>query len=650
MGNIVTGCRIFSSAHPITLRESTEIFLARLKKNGYSLETTPFMASLYQDLINQYAAGDFYFRAIRYYIQLAEKTEFPSLLNNALLLYHQTGKIWLLNEETLSFLASLHSEENEAYHQFIAYIKNACQEASLSLNASHLEILVASLKLQMSLPGYIEDELSDFLKILPPNYQQLLQDLRAEHEPLLDQVAMRNYKLHHAKAHALEIYKRTMLLLPYLENAFNTPLVRDLVFSVVGLLVEFHDNEQVECGSFSSVEQATSAQVLGWLMSIYPLSQSPAVKLFFEYLANKIIVLATTMVWGRAFTADLSQLYLMLEDAAVEAGMATRHPSNWRLHRFTSHLMLLVGVCDKNPGALIPVVDNQERNQKLNTYIVLKQHFQSSPLIARFFASDLFQPYLKPDESEQLTFVEANNEEACFEFSEKSADLQSGYCVAGYLPALCTLKKDMQIFFITLAPHMGMRAELSSQTHPQQVDTLIQFIMQARERFEEQRQFIAWFHEQFQQQCIFNIVDEIFFNAISKEVSFARSQTAGLDWTLNRFYAESPLNRPLINSVVPEQDAVNLIGLLAFYHQLDAAQKEQLAKELVVAVVLQAGYLHGLYQQQKKPLRVSLIEAEVESSLPCTWGFFIPKNKAVEKNKDSLEDLLEPVAALHASD
>ncbi len=495
--------------------------------------------------------------AIDYYINLASKNESVPLLDCALYLSQHTGLIILPKRASLKILARLELQGSE----FLLRLNGLCEQKHLFLKAAHLDALASSLTQQKQLPEFSIQVLDNYLSSTTINYKTALQQLRATHGPELDLLAKKNMKLHHASAHALEIKIRVMQIMAQLDLSCKKES-KEFLHEIVSFMIEFHDYEQVDCGIFSSVEEATADKVLSWLNKALQLEAYPMLSMLCKCLANKIIVLATTMVFGVQQTIDLSELYLLLEQHAIQQGHFIAHSSNIELNAWINKVMLLVGIADKTPAAFVSVVSAQAENQKINTLKLVQKALNVEHLLIEiFFTSSHFQPY--------FANIPSNSVE------------------------------QAQAFFIILAPHVGMPVELLAKKYSELVAQFIAFIAQCRECYVLMGagEFEAWYREASQQIDIVPMFDELFFSSLDGEIAFAQSQYAALNGVIERLVSyKVPINS-LVERFVPLTDAHNVSMLKSFYEQLVPEQKRQLIAELVLGVVLQAGFI---YAQQKE--------------------------------------------------
>jgi hypothetical protein len=509
------------------------------------------------------------------YFRSLEKGEKFRLLKGAIFLARQTEQIWQLNVKTLDFFITLQERNRVAYGELLEQLKMMCKR-KLFLKAHQLDTLVASLKLQMELPTSIFSSVELFLAETRVDYKEALQALRLTHGPELDAAALKSQKLHHAVPHALEIKTRTMLVLNRLGFFPSDNASYEFLKSIISFMIEFHDYEQTDLSSFKSFEEATAARILTWLDSALHLEEDSSLRPLLSFIANRIIVLGTTMVFSPIQTCDLAELYFLIEATAERADIVTVNRSNKALTKTLEAAMLITGVCDKNPASLYSLVETQHRDALVSTLGLLTDYTKST-LLLEFFNSAAFTPYFK------------------------------------YAPPCRAI--DIQAFFITLAPHLSMRAELLAKGKPELVNALIEFIAKSRCMYLTlaKEDFIGWYDEEFSRRFMNMVIHELFFSSLPSEVEFSRSQIAGLHSVYKRLVLNKTLpereDSPLIEHEVPERDAVNIMALSDFYKGLVSDKQQALISELVLGVIVQAGFI---YSHQADLGYYNVIKPEIE--------------------------------------
>lgn len=476
----------------------------------------------------------------------------------------KTQQIWHLNIQSLTFLHELCEKDPIIFNALMNQLKELCQQNTLFLQTEHIETVIASLCAQRALPKDPMLILHQHIEKKNPDIASIIQTLRAQHGPELTQVASKYNLIHHDIPHALEIKERTMHVVCKTLHLLATESKIDCFLrTIASFMIEFHDFVQSDKGPFKSVEIASAAFIMEWLIESLSIADEPELIKIIEFMADQIIVLGTTMVFSRKQTTDLSQLFFMLEDAAIQAGLNVAPPKAAALIDIIKTITLLTGVCDKSPSSIPAVVSLQYHDESTATLPMIKRHYQQPLLIENFFNNPLSNPFFDSDPS-----------------------------IAAF---------TQQQFLITLVPHLCMRAELSIKNKIQEVLTYLDFILSARAaRLTEPTpvRFKAFFDEKFKEHHMDIVVNTLFFTAIEESMIFSQSQLGGLTFACEKlrslgFARQDEDSKPLIDPPSVMQNAEMLKGFKSFYNQLNPAEKSALINELLLVVVLQAGIAYA---------------------------------------------------------
>ncbi len=476
----------------------------------------------------------------------------------------RSKQIWHLNGRSLNFFHELYEKNRAIFNELIDNISKLCEQNALFLQSDHIDTIIASLFKQKELPASSLAILDCFLDKKNPAIEEITQALRAQHQPEITLTAKKHLLIHHDIPHALEIKTRTMHVTCETLGLLATDSKRDLFLrTVAGLMVEFHDLVQVDKGEFKSVELATTTHILEWLTASLTIEDEPNLKKIIEFMADQIIVLGTTMVFSRTQTTDLSQLYLMLEEAAIRAGCLVAHESNRELIQIIRAIMLITGVCDKNPSAVGVIANMQYKDMRTSTLAVINRFYCRPLLLNQFFATEQFSAQYSSDAS-------------CIDLAQ-------------------------QRFLITLVPHLCMSAELNKVSQRESVITYIEFINLCRRMrpvSSSNPEFKKRYDKLFNEQNMTNVIDALFFNTIEGEIAFSRSQVEGLRFVSEKLLltiGPMPMAElgPLIDLTVPRQDVENLGAFKQFYDKLSISDKNLLINEMLLVVVFQPGTVYA---------------------------------------------------------
>ena len=491
-----------------------------------------------------------------------------------------TGFHEALNEKSLSFLHDLWSKAVFPFDQWLTKF----ERSALHLRAHQLDTVIALLHAEMALSEGIMDSLHAYL-MASPNAESKLEPLLGLHAQELNQSACEHHLIHHALPHALEIAHRTNQVIDHLGLLITHDPASRFLRTVATLMMQFHDLEQKDKRGGHSVEEATAARVSGWIATALAIPENSEMKKLIDFMASHIIVLGTTMIHSTKRTMDLSELFFDIRNLAASAGFPVIYAppadrsgapeSKASLIYSVDAILLLIGVCDKNPASIYDVVAAQAVDESFSTLIMMNRYFERPLLLEKFFSGRAF---FSP-------------------FDQGASDNIS-----------------QQAFLMALIPHVSMRAEYSAT----QSLSFIEFIRWCRqERINHPS--TASFMQAFNDECITldmnRLLDLFFFEAIDFQINFCVSQERGLVFVANKLVSMgfSPKSmtgvasghfQPMINPRAPVRDAGNLRALKLFYDQLDKSSQELLISELLFAIVVQAGELQAcqLRLSEKKPV------------------------------------------------
>ena len=487
-----------------------------------------------------------------------------------------------LSEDSRCFLHLLWKNAPNHLEQLI----NKLNAQHFILTASHVATILEQLEQEQRLPENILRVLADYLEMRPliqegneriTETEQIIKGLFVQHGPGLLESANNLNHCHHSLPHAFEIFMRVNKVMEHLGLLTHDEPINRFLRSIITLSIQFHDLiqkspqqktiEKELKGECLSAEEESAERVIRWIVASLDIASQPELVMLINFIVNRIIVLGTTVIFNKPptvdcmVTMDLSQLFLEFKQVAVEAGLSEAYalPDDLSVTPLTKAalmhsidvIMLVTGVCDKNPASLECIVMNE-----VDSIIpLMKAHFQTPLLFEIFFESEHFiSPY--PEETRAFNY---------------------------------------QAFLKALIPHVCMRGEFSAAKGEKEAIECIQFINLSRKLKQNMRhqEFSVWFN---QASCAHEMKENVstfFFQQIEQEAHFCRSQIAGVRFTLDRlrglpFSGCSPENiQRLINPNVPEIDAKNLIAFKNFY--FNSHEQVRLISELLFAVTIQMG-------------------------------------------------------------
>ncbi|HBI22262.1 MAG TPA: hypothetical protein DDY37_06740 [Legionella sp.] len=508
-----------------------------------------------------------------------------------------------LHAQSLAFLHALWHKAVFPFDQWLTKM----ERRAIQLRAHQFDRVIAMLQMEIALPEGIMDSLHDYL-MASPDAESMIQPLLALHASELNEPAYEHHLIHHALPHALEIAHRVNQVIENLGLLTAKDPATRFLRAVATLMMQFHDHEQKNKGEYPSVEEATAARVSGWIKTELSISAQSELRQLIDFMADRIIVLGTTRMDSATRTMDLSELYFDVRDLAASAGYPVVYtlPADRSVVPETKAgfiysidtILLLTGVCDKNPASIYDVVVAQAADPMTSTLSIMSRYFQRPLLMVQFFESnDFFSP-----------------------FEHGASDLAS-----------------QQAFLMALIAHVCQRAELSgSSSHP--FIAFVQLCRKERLMHESPAAFMQAFHAQCTALDMARILGLFFFSAIDAEMNVCLSQERGLVFVVNKLISMgfSPKSmagiasghfQPLITPRAPVRDAANLRAIQLFYAQLDPPSKEWFISELVFAIVVQAGELlavNGGVVCEKKSLARSAVTIEKSECVPMVMASSLP--------------------------
>ncbi len=537
--------------------------------------------------------------------------------NMAATIMIKTKQCWMLSLDSLAFFKELHSKcvspassgnQQGVFDRLLVKLRDYCDPAKnhLYLNAHHIDSVIGVLRLQQSLHDDILQCLEQYL--LPvggakPDIRMLVKQLYQDKLQFIEAQANTVDLLHHTIPHAYEVRVRAMLAAKALRLFLDDEPTTIFLRKIIQFSIACHDFEQKKRGMHATVEQATAEYVMNWFIEGLDPAPPERIKNLIRYVVQHIIVLGTTMVYSPSQTSDLSELAHVFEKSLQAAKIEIVSPSNIELVRQIKAMTLITGVCDKNPAAIYDVVFDKYCQQAINSLSSLKQFYPSLEL-SRFFNSAYFIKYYDhaPDEINGLTF------------------------------------------FISIVPHMCMRAEMECDKQPEEARPFIEFIKLCQTQQKEatassedaqKQSFLTFFEQECRKQNIYKRVQSLFFSKIQSEQQFCLSQSSGLKAVLENLQELEYVDLQKVSSEkpnfiepeIPLIDAKNLFGLAEFFSkECDFAQKERLINELLMNILLQDGAIYERHRSfyESMPATPALMRgfSEQEEVPLSSYGLF----------------------------
>jgi|GEM_PF-1916265 len=469
---------------------------------------------------------------------------------------------------------------------FEQWVDDKSSDYLIKIQKKHINAVSLSIKQQQALPEGCLNLLDDYLEHLPFDFDIIsrINEVSNVHAYELRHLAEEHQLVHHDLPHALEIEWRTMKMLDKL-NIWEEQTSRDMFLrAIIACMIRLHDHEQNKTSSATSNEEVSAERVISWLNTALNLPQDEtkatvaesAVKNMIQFMAHRIIVCGTTMIYSQKRTLDLIELLFVLEKEAKNVNFSLSSKFNQNFIENINITTILVGANDKNPGASLFNVLEQVKQPSMTTLPLIKRYYGEVSVLNMFFSSNRFNAYYNIDRLREHYHTDG---------------FSNDYTESDFFEIV-----NKQAFLMIIVPHISMRPECLKTTdeHRVQLRTFIQL-----SRFNlslDVGAFKEVFEKEFAANHIANIMNDLFFNKIDSEVEFSRSQEGGLAEMAEKKLPGMGMKRAeiigsLIDPSVPIKDALHLKELARFYNELTGYDRIRLCKELIMVVILQAGLI-----------------------------------------------------------
>ena len=476
-------------------------------------------------------------------------------------------------------------------------------EYGIKIEKKHIHAVTTSIAQQRALPANCLSLLDSYLERISLEFDFVarIHAVSDEHTQDLAVSAEAHQLVHHDVPHALEIELRTMNMLEKLET-WKTKTLRDAFFQAsLACMIRLHDHEQKNTRPGISNEEVTAERVIAWLNTALNLldeavtAEETAVKQMIQFMAHRIIVCGTTMIYSQKRTLDLIELLFFLDKHMIDKDVPLSSNSNSHFIELINLTTILVGSNDKNPGASLLNVLEQLKQANMTTLPLIQHYYHEVSVLDKFFSSSQFKAYYNLDRLREHYHTE---------------NFSDFYDERGFFEAV-----NKQAFLIMVVPHISMRPEFL-ETADERRSKLRSFIQACRFNLSlDVCVFKTEFEAGFAEHHIADMMNVLFFEEIDKEVLFSDSQKGGLSEMVENNlpdmgFKQASVIYSLIDPSVPSRDAKHLKNLKKFWDELTPQNKIILCKELMMAVILQAGAM--------KALELDLIKPYVKESLSRT--------------------------------
>ncbi|MCR9191215.1 MAG: hypothetical protein NXI01_00955 [Gammaproteobacteria bacterium] len=508
-----------------------------------------------------------------------------SLFNIAAEIMIKTKQVWRLKRESLVFFQLLKKSNPSEFDALLTTLSilSDPQGHALFLKSHHIDMVITSLRKQRDLPEKALEKLTEYLGAQDLNITTILASLRNEHSSEIEHQAERYHLSHHNTVHAFRIKTHAMHLIR--AKLSSSPCkTNTFLQDIYEFSIEYHDHEQRNKGIHDCVEETTAYRITDWLTTALDLVRplpgllmrffcprqpttvsAPCIQSILDILNDFIVKLGTTTLFVKDAAPgkeqnqmmDLSQLFLLFESTAQKANIPLYHHTNLSFFNDLKAIMLITGICDKNPTALYDVVVLLAKEPTLS---MIAQYTGEPSVLINFFNSPDFRSYFNSSD-----------------FPETSHQI------------------DQQAFLTAFVPHLRMRSELSVKNaalsaNAIKLTNLIADCDKHHASNSDPAIFMEWFSKAFDPKEMRPIFENLFFTStedqpcgLERESRFCESQVGTL------MFARDELQKlgwpQAIEPTVPRTDAHNLRAFSDFYHTLDDIQKETLIKELLLSAI-----------------------------------------------------------------
>jgi hypothetical protein len=595
-----------------------------------------------------------------------------------------------LTEHSSVFLYRLWKKNPTLFDSFITDL----EKQHLFLAPHHFDVAIVTFTTQCALPKNTLETLHAYL-LLCPDFELKLNQLFDAHASDLLHSAQSYHLLHHSLPHAIEMATRVDEMLDHLGIWKTNDSISRFLRAVTRVMVQFHDHEQKDKGEYPSVETATAARVSNWIIAQLSIPAASDLNVLITLMAERIIVLGTTMIYSPTATMDVSELFLRLSDLVEHTDWLKDNALNTLLNELNA-VMMVVGVCDKNPSAFYHVVSAQVGQPHLSTVSLLRQHRFDVSVFEQFFnKADFIPPYGRDASSEinQQTILMSlvPHLSMCCELvrNNKSCHAHAFIDFISQVRQMCLvdtllsmewfdqqwLVREMDehieaLFFASECQLMVGSPVASVQSLQEACDLLLMtrfglmcadgrvfFIERQLDNSVSIREAVWDAHNEDTRSELLSYFDGLAVgesrlahlyeldlitsvmnrgvSGLDRERQFSRSQYSGLVFVRDRLtrlgFSYESGQPPLILPDVPLIDAANLHALRLFYARMDKEMQSRLMRQVAFVVAMQPGHIQSMHLN----LQLDFLQEEKLFYKNNLVGFFpsMPTQKSVPTPK-----------------
>ncbi|MDA9271974.1 hypothetical protein N9Q05_01145 [bacterium] len=487
------------------------------------------------------------------------------------------------NEKSVQFFQYILQKKSNIAAILPDKFKRNATQLKADIHATHIDLAIASLYKQMELPEHSLESIDTFL----------LSNTMPDSTDIMKQLAS-----HAFTSDSLGALERTLHVIDNLKLLIEKNSRNQFLKTIIGIIIFLNDQSKNSALSpGNNYRSNKTKRISKWIFSSFGIAEKSDLRKLIDFLVDRMVILGSITIFSPTRAMDLAELYFVFEDIAKQVGLKVIHESNERFLSDINAIMLAMSVCKKNPSALYDVVALQQNNNKTGTLSLLNRYYNKPLLLDQFFKSSHFHRYFGKRES--LDHI------------------------------------NQQAFLISLANQFTFQPE---NDQADEMATIIKFIDLSRKKAKTNVSdigFIEWFEGDAVQLSLLKKVQNGFFTTIERRSTHRLSQVGSLVFVANKLIsmgfqprsvtvAATGLFQPLISPDVARIDAKNLKSLHQFFNQLQStALQQQLANEILLAVVVQSEQTHAPISSNQKPNKLL-----VATLTPQTYN----KNPVIRSN------------------
>lgn len=463
-----------------------------------------------------------------------------------------------LSEESHHQLYRIHLYATNDYKNLLSKLKRK----NLNIKGHHINAVFNLIKIEKHiLTDAFISNLEKSCKLIDLNttsFQAALKNLHQDLEQQIQIQAIENHLLHHSLTHAIEVQHRFELAIQNLNIWNEVDSFTQVIRFIVLFLVKYHDLIQIKNEFYSSIEEQTAIVCKQRLISLLNLEAHHPLTLFINYCSELFIIIGTTVIFGeQSKHTDLSRLFLDFRNLTqvFEEPISSNLVQEWQKN--LSSMLLLIGICDKYPAALLNDVEIYEISKHQSIVGI-----EYKPRLIQ----KIFFEFLK-----KQTFFQTNSSQFYF-----------------------------QAFLIAVTPHIAMQFEFFAKKNPSIAHAFFSLISVCRDHLLYHNTNLSWLKTSLHQENIFNIFQEFFIHRIPQEITFCESLEDGFLVTKNHFRKHHPEALQYFNTSILKTNIRFLNALAQFFSESDRQTKFTIIEELIMNLVIQKGFIKILLTTNKE--------------------------------------------------